>query len=220
MPADKAMILGKIAAHHGSAAAFNDALKLQLLLNPLSYRVDLDQLSRRSQRMVWDFGPVLEWLDDPEGARVLCVEAGAGTGKSTVSAALVREVLGRRTEGGGWEGPATALHFLKHNDARRLDPVRIVESLAFQLGLRLPDLRERLFALDGAAVASLRKDEEAFQLLLGKSARVKNDESGSWDGSVNDTEEDFEVNDTEDDSGAFKTCDQLPLMLSVLLAPS
>jgi hypothetical protein len=26
-----------------------------------------------------------------------------------------------------------AFHFLKHDDARRLDPIRIVKSLAFQL---------------------------------------------------------------------------------------
>ena len=31
---------------------------------------------------------------------------------------------------------AAALHFLKHNDQRRLEPVRIIKSLAFQLAKR------------------------------------------------------------------------------------
>ena len=31
---------------------------------------------------------------------------------------------------------AAAVHFLKHNDQRRLEPVRIVKSLAFQLAKR------------------------------------------------------------------------------------
>ncbi|GFR41512.1 hypothetical protein Agub_g2207, partial [Astrephomene gubernaculifera] len=42
--ADKEAILADVVAQHGSTAAFNDMLKLQLLLQPLSYRVDLERL--------------------------------------------------------------------------------------------------------------------------------------------------------------------------------
>ena len=31
---------------------------------------------------------------------------------------------------------AAAMHFLKHSDQRRLEPVRIIKSLAFQLAKR------------------------------------------------------------------------------------
>ncbi len=117
MPADKDMILAKIAEHHGSAAAFNTALKLQLLLEPISHEVrwhalytlppmgvcpslpfppqaDLTQLARRSEGTAWTLGPVEAWLQG-EGPRALCIEAGAGEGKSTISAALLRR----------WGGP-------------------------------------------------------------------------------------------------------------------
>ena len=33
-------------------------------------------------------------------------------------------------------GPIVALHMLKHNDQRRLDPIGILKSLAFQIGKR------------------------------------------------------------------------------------
>ena len=39
---DKEMILRKIKEHHGSTTAFDSALKLQLLLRPLSYTVGMD----------------------------------------------------------------------------------------------------------------------------------------------------------------------------------
>ncbi len=37
-PTDKVMILRAVEQQHGSAYAFNSKLKLQLLLEPLSYR--------------------------------------------------------------------------------------------------------------------------------------------------------------------------------------
>ena len=100
-------------------------------------QVDLEQLQRRSKDTQWNFDHVKQWMED-ETSRVLCVLAGAGTGKSTISAALSEFVLGRRVEGkpGVWDGPVTAYHFLKYSDARRLDPVKIIKSLAFQLAQR------------------------------------------------------------------------------------
>ena len=71
-------------------------------------------------------------------SRALCVLAGAGSGKSSSSAAILGQELGRRDPvvPGAWLGPATAAHFLKHSDQRRLDPVAMVKSLTFQLALR------------------------------------------------------------------------------------
>ena len=90
-PADLEMILGNIRHNYGTTAAFNTYLKLQLLLCPLSYKTDLAQLAKRSEGTKWDFGRVREWLEND--TRCLCFEAGAGTGKSTVSAALISELF-------------------------------------------------------------------------------------------------------------------------------
>ena len=136
-PGDKTDILDKIRKHHGSTDAFNEKLRLQLMLNPVSYKIDLEQLGKRSKGTSWDFTKVEEWLAG--SSRCLCIMGGAGTGKSTLSAALSKQVLGlgsgsvHSAEGG--EGAISAIHFLKYSDQRRLEPVRIIKSLAFQLAL-------------------------------------------------------------------------------------
>jgi hypothetical protein len=47
-PEDLKMIKGKVMEHHGSYKAFDSALHLQLKLKPLSFKVDLEQLTQRS----------------------------------------------------------------------------------------------------------------------------------------------------------------------------
>jgi len=170
-PDDLEMILSNLRANHGSAAAFDRAVKLQLLFNPLSYRVDLEQLKKRSEGTKWNFGPVDEWLAEPveSSSRVLCILGGAGTGKSTISAAFVRQVMGCRAEGrpGEWIGPVSAIHFLKHSDQRRLDAVAMLKSFAFQLGLRLSKAQDWLGKLDSVEIDRLNNADQAFDLLFG-----------------------------------------------------
>ena len=90
-PPDKKMILGNIRTNYTTTSAFNTYLKLQLMLCPVSYKTDLEQLAKRSERTKWDFDPVREALKGD--TKCLCFEAGAGTGKSTVSAALLKELF-------------------------------------------------------------------------------------------------------------------------------
>ncbi|PNH05496.1 hypothetical protein TSOC_008245, partial [Tetrabaena socialis] len=157
-PEDKVMILSEIKQHHTSSERFDASLKLQLLLEPLSYRVDMRRLLQRADEMgtQWRFEAVSEWLVSEH--RLLCISAGAGEGKSTISAALCssKEL----------SGCITAHHFIKYNDARRLEVVRVVKSLAFQLALRLPVVRGHLLQLDVARVSQLSDMEETFKLLL------------------------------------------------------
>ena len=67
-------------------------------------QVDVDQLSRRSKDTPWRWDEVEEWLDaaGTTGPRAMCVLAGAGTGKSTISAAIWAQVGGEGGEGGGF----------------------------------------------------------------------------------------------------------------------
>lgn len=74
---DRDMILANIREHHGSMEAFDAALKLQLTLKPLSYKVDLDQLRMRSKGTHWKWEAVQGWLENKK-SRALCVMAGAG----------------------------------------------------------------------------------------------------------------------------------------------
>ncbi|PNH10193.1 WD repeat domain-containing protein [Tetrabaena socialis] len=158
-PDDKIAILRDVVEQHGSTSEFNDKLKLQLMLQPLSYRVDLRRLTERARGTAWRFGPVHDWLDAGEGgARVLCVLAGAGEGKSTISAALCDSAAA----GQG----VTAHHFVKYSDQRRLDPLRAISSLAFQLADRLPAIRPHLFKVDVSKLATTTDPGELFERLL------------------------------------------------------
>ncbi|KAG2491803.1 hypothetical protein HYH03_009963 [Edaphochlamys debaryana] len=164
-PKDKEMILAAVEEQHGSAAAFNAKLRLQLLLQPLSYRVDLKRLTGRAKGTVWALGAVEEWVEaGAGGSRVLCIRGGAGEvsrGKSTISAVLCSEEAG-----GGLSGRITAFHFLKYNDQRRLEPVRMIKSLAFQLAHRLQPVCDTLLSMDAAQVAAMRDVDQAFTALL------------------------------------------------------
>jgi hypothetical protein len=73
-PKDLIMIKGNVFKHHGSYLAFNSALHLQLKLKPLSFKVDLEQLSKRSQSTVWKLDGVKAWIAG--SSRALCILAG------------------------------------------------------------------------------------------------------------------------------------------------
>ncbi len=99
--------------------------------------MDQDQLISRSKETKWQFDTVREWMNDPQPGRALCILASAGTGKSTISAALCETLLGLGGSNDKSERPViAAVHFLKFSDQRRLKPVLIIKSLAFQLAKR------------------------------------------------------------------------------------
>eukprot|EP00798_Chlamydomonas_sp_ICE-L_P021887 gene21887-28925_t len=145
MSADKEMILSKVRGHHGSTQQFNNLLRLLLLLNPLSYRVDRQQLSQRSKDTLWSLQIVQQWVEaGSSGTRALCILAEAGIGKSTISDQICEAMLniprasgsynagaGCSTEGNSSASQASspsprtlaAAHFLKYSDNRRLNSV-------------------------------------------------------------------------------------------------
>ncbi|PNH02092.1 hypothetical protein TSOC_011964 [Tetrabaena socialis] len=61
---DKVMILNEVSRYHTSPEVFNTKLKLQLLLEPLSYRVHVQRLTKRAAAMgtQWVFDGVDAWL--------------------------------------------------------------------------------------------------------------------------------------------------------------
>ncbi|PNH02254.1 Vegetative incompatibility protein HET-E-1, partial [Tetrabaena socialis] len=169
---DKEMILREVSLHHKSPEVFNTKLKLQLLLEPLSYRVDVQRLTERAAAMgtQWVFDEVDAWL--ATSSRVLCITAGAGEGKSTISAVLCSHQQQKQqnpaaaTSYSDNAATVSAFHFLKYNDERRLEPIRIIKSLAFQLAERIPDMGKQLLHLDAEEVAMMTEVEQAFTELL------------------------------------------------------
>lgn len=124
-----------MAKRHVSLDVFSNRLKTRLLLAPLDGSADIARLIQRSRTDVdpgqWDLSRVTDWMDlGPEGPRALCVLASAGTGKSTISAVLATLPA--------TAGRIAAHHFVKYSDRRRLDPLRIVKTLAHQLTETVP----------------------------------------------------------------------------------
>jgi hypothetical protein len=75
-PENMEMIKGKILEHHHSYEAFDTRLKLHLMLDPLSYSVDMEVLTRRSGGTRWRWQPVEELLRGQGKARAMCILAG------------------------------------------------------------------------------------------------------------------------------------------------
>jgi hypothetical protein len=78
----KKMILGDVLQQSGTYQRFNNGLKLQLMLSPLSLKVDLGQLLKRSKDTIWSFDRIFSWIESSEPSpRAICVLGSAGTGK-------------------------------------------------------------------------------------------------------------------------------------------
>ncbi|PNW74724.1 hypothetical protein CHLRE_12g512750v5 [Chlamydomonas reinhardtii] len=86
---DKDKILEDIVAHHGSATAFDNKLKLLFLLEPLDTQAELESLLEGTGGATeYDFSPIQLWITSPRAPQVCVLSGPAGSGKSTISAAL------------------------------------------------------------------------------------------------------------------------------------
>ena len=93
-----------------------------------------------------------------------------GQGKSTISAAICHRLLGLYDSEEKIEPPPSpviaAAHFLRYSDAKMLDPVKMIKSLAYRLARQLPDFAKAILDVDALALDQLTSFEEAFDLLL------------------------------------------------------
>ena len=170
---DKKMILDEVLINQGSFEAFDSNLKRQLILDPISYNVDLKQLYLRSLGTKWLFGPIIKWMKESASPRALVIMGGAGEGKSSISAAICDQLFGmnpdrkiKNDESSYLSFPIAAAHFLKFSDARRLDTVKIIKSICFQLARQIPLFSEALLKLSAADVDKLTDFEAAYGKLL------------------------------------------------------
>jgi hypothetical protein len=155
---DENMIREHIHVRFGSLDAFELQLRLRLLLRPTSYEADCTALLAGNDDS-WRFEALRDHVgaDASSGHRVACVVAGAGAGKSTLSAALCAEK----------PQLVHACHFCKASDARRQDVNAITRSLSYQLALQLPAFAAHIMSLDAAAVAACL-EQQAWDDLLEK----------------------------------------------------
>ena len=100
-----------------------------------------------------------------------------GQGKSTISAAICHRLLGLYQSEEKIEPPPSpviaAAHFLRYSDAKRLDPVGMIKSLAFQLAQQLPDFAKLILELDALTLDQLTSFEKAFEMLLASLSKIE-----------------------------------------------
>eukprot|EP00873_Tetraselmis_striata_P021585 jgi/Tetstr1/441849/TSEL_030062.t3 len=173
---DRKMILDNIErdATEGRSGAeqLNTQVKVVLSLRPLFFD---NELARLDSATPPDLQPVLEEVsrDVVDGAagvgRLVWLQGGAGGGKSTVSAALVRHFQDRP---GDQRPPGDRLllhHFTKHNDLETQSDLRAVKTLAYQLFEGAPaELAAHYAALGPSGIAELKTASEAVAELLVK----------------------------------------------------
>ena len=155
---DKSHIREHIVVLRGSLAAFQQMLRLRLLLKPMSYEADSRALLRRSRDDIWRVGDLSKFVSSTANAeaRLACITGGPGEGKSSIAAALCSA------------SPLLvhAHHFCKASDVRRQDAGAVMRSLAYQLALCFPVFAGQLLSLSEAEAETLSDPQRAWDLLI------------------------------------------------------
>eukprot|EP00873_Tetraselmis_striata_P028763 jgi/Tetstr1/449027/TSEL_003795.t1 len=173
---DRKMILDNIErdATEGRSGAeqLNTQVKVVLSLRPLFFHNELTRLDIAAPP---DLQPLLQEIsrDAVDGAagvgRLVWLQGGAGGGKSTVSAALVRHFQDRPGDQRPLGDRLLLHHFTKHNDLETQSDLRAVKTLAYQLFEGAPgELAAHYAALGPSGIAELKTASEAVAKLLVK----------------------------------------------------
>jgi tetratricopeptide (TPR) repeat protein len=125
--------------------------ELEKLLRPISQAADIPPLIDGFVGREWLRGIVETWRKDHTERRMFWLTGGAGSGKSAFSAWLTHFA---RTN-------VIGLNLCRWNDQDRRDPQKVLRTLAFLIGTRLPDYRrailDKLRIHDPAATELLAK---------------------------------------------------------------
>ena len=122
----------------------------------------------------WAFKATLQWLlrEDAGAPKIFWLMGGGGTGKTVVSAELLRRLHEAPEERAPGEERARSLagrhaahHFFRHDDAATSAPLLLLRSLAAQLCASVPGFEAALERGAEAALAA-EKIEDAFKALL------------------------------------------------------
>lgn len=110
--------------------------RLLRALRPIFYEQDIDHYLPRFTGRRWLFKKIEAWMADPEGATVLWICGGPGSGKSALAAWLCSHYR-----------ELAAVHFCQRSSKLKADPGQAVRSLAWQLTTQLSDYLQRLLNL-------------------------------------------------------------------------
>ena len=164
-PEEKERILETVDRTPGGTARLNADVKALFSLNPLFFDEDMQTLRPGEGSVHLD--PILRWFLDPDRTRALWVRGTGGAGKSTVLTALINKPP---------EGVTLLHHFIKHNDVNKQDPLRCVQTLAYQLYRAFPtEMGAYLNGIDlgPSLVQGLNDIDQAVEALLATPLRER-----------------------------------------------
>ena len=132
--------------NHGSISAFSSSLRLHLLMRPISHKTDLSRHLMSSRSTSWDLSGISRWLMEPfNHGQCLFISSDNRGGRSATAATIWEMLLGSGRPSDSSFQLFPALHLVRRDDSRRLQPAQMIKSLAFQLvershlpGLLLP----------------------------------------------------------------------------------
>lgn len=124
---DYNLILGMVEEEEGGIERLNNDVRTLFSLQPLFFEGEVERLLEGASGI--DLGPVLDALQS-EASNVVWLQGVNGSGKSSVSAELIRKP-------GKWH---VLSHLIKHDDTNTQNPSRAVATLAYQLYRLFPDV--------------------------------------------------------------------------------
>lgn len=110
-------------------------------LHPLDFTADLTFYDTYfvAQTREWILNQIEQWRAAPQGPSCKVLLACPGFGKSTIAARFYRQMSDR----------VLAIHLFRANHSHENEPRRMIESIACQIAMKLPQFREALLEVRG-----------------------------------------------------------------------
>lgn len=133
--------LAEIIEHPASAHRNSELEWLRNALEPLGFNADMAPHLLRFSGREWLRERYETWLADPRGSRVLRIEGGPGMGKTAIASHLCHVA----------RSGVLAAFLCDYRRSETANPLRFIQTLAYQLASRLPDYRARLLKVPAIA---------------------------------------------------------------------
>ena len=127
---------------------------LREVLDPLSFNADIAQHLRDFTGRRWLFERYTNWLSGDATSRVFRLEGGPGLGKTAFASQLAHAS----------KSSVLAIFLCQSSRSESRSPLRLIQTLAYQLATRLPDYRARLLKVPAITNPELMKDKSEADL--------------------------------------------------------
>lgn len=144
----------EVIEHPASVSRNEELERLRLALDPLSFNAEIAPHLPHFTGRKWIFERYEKWLAAPLSSPVFRIEGGPGLGKTAIASQLAHAS----------KSSVIAIFFCQYNRGDSRNPLRLIQTLAYQLASRLPDYRMRLLKVPAIAQPELMTGKDATSL--------------------------------------------------------